>query len=77
MTGDASALYFEQGGWKYVSLATVSGLQNGLNGWQHLSIPLSKFSGLNTNSGLASIGFRFWNNPAGSYDLDNIALTKK
>lgn len=72
LSGDASALYFEQGGWKWISLSRY--VKNGYNGWQHLIIPISDFLGLDTNSGIASIGFRFWNYTQGTYDIDNIVL---
>ncbi|MFA7253160.1 MAG: hypothetical protein WC107_01235 [Patescibacteria group bacterium] len=75
LPGDASALYFDQGGWKWVSLEKY--VKNGLNGWQHVSIPLSDFAGLNKQSGLASIGFRFWNDHAASYNIDNITYVLK
>ncbi len=83
LTGDASALYFDQGGWKYVSLTNY--VQNGLNGWQHITIPVKAFTSnatssgipLNPASGMTSIGFRFWNTPAASYDIDNIVYTQR
>jgi len=75
LLGDASALYFDQGGWKWISISKY--VTNSQNGWQHISIPLSDFSGLDRNSGLATIGFRFWNTNAGNYSVDNVSFVKK
>jgi len=71
LNGDASAVYFDQGGWKWVSLYSYA--ENGKNGWQHIKIPLADFR-IDQNSGLAYLGFRFWNNPACNYSIDNITL---
>jgi chitodextrinase len=73
LPGDASALVFEQGGWKWVSIYDY--VKNGHNDWQHVAIPLNAFNGLNTNEGIAYSIFRFWNNRDGNYDIDNITLT--
>jgi hypothetical protein len=71
--GDASAVAFEQGGWKYVSLSNYA--QNGVNGWQHIIIPLSDFPALSQDAGVAWMNIRIWNYKSGSYDFDNIRLT--
>ena len=70
---DASAIVFDQSGWKMVSLKNY--LQNGTSGWQHVTIPLADFTGLNTDQGVATMIIRFWNNAAGNYDIDNIAVS--
>jgi hypothetical protein len=75
LPGDASHLYIDQGGQKAISLSDY--VVQGQNGWQHLSIPLSKFTGLNLNSDAAYIGFRFWNSVAASYDIDNLVLVNR
>jgi len=78
LPGDASQFYFDQGGLRSIDLSDPRYVhQNGQNGWQHVAIPLSDFSGLNVNSGLAFVGFRFWNDTSRSYDLDNIIFTKR
>jgi len=71
--GDAGAVIFDQAGWHLVSIKSKIG--NGFNGWQHVKINLSEFPGLDTNSGIASMTFRFWNYSSGAYDIDNIKLT--
>jgi|GEM_PF-1031087 len=73
LPNDASAIVFDQGGWNMVSLFNYA--RNELNGWQHITVPLSSFPGLNIDDGVASLIFRFWNDKAGNYDLDNIKLT--
>lgn len=73
LSGDASAVVFEQSGWKYVSLKDY--VQNGSSAWQHVKIPLSDFTGLNTNNGVASLTFRIWNSSAGDYDFDNVKIS--
>lgn len=73
LPGDASAIYFDQGGWKWTSL--INYVQNSKDGVQHILIPL-KNMGIDLNNNAAKIGFRFWNNNVGNYDLDNIQLTK-
>jgi hypothetical protein len=71
--GDAAAVVFDQGGWRMASIKNFA--KNGQNGWQHVTIPLSAFSGLNKDAGVASMTFRFWNYTAGTYNIDNISLT--
>jgi len=74
ISGDASALFMDQGGLRWVTLYDY--VENNKDGWQHVRIPLSAFNGLDKNSGLASLGFRFWNNSAGTHDIDNIVFTR-
>lgn len=71
--GDASAIAFEQSGWKFVSLKDY--VQNGVNGWQHVVIPLHNFPSLSQDAGVAWMNIRMWNNRSGSYDFDNVRLT--
>jgi hypothetical protein len=73
-TGDASAIAFEQDGeWKWVSLSTYADSLD--EDWQHLSIPLSDFVGLDTEKTVSNLTLRFWNYEKGEYYFDNIALT--
>ncbi|HSX36114.1 MAG TPA: hypothetical protein VLH84_04245 [Patescibacteria group bacterium] len=70
---DASALYLSQGGsWKYISLSNY--VQQGLNGWQTVTIPLTAFSGFNKTQSFSSLGFRFWVNNASTIDVTNIVF---
>jgi hypothetical protein len=74
MPGDASQLAFDQGGLRWVDLSRY--VVNGKDGWQHIKIPLADFTGLNKNAAVVSISFRYWNTVKGSYDMDNIVVTK-
>ena len=73
IAGDASAIYFDQNGLKWTTLYGY--VENNKDGWQHVRIPLSAFSGLDKNAGITALGFRFWNYNQGSYDIDNIILS--
>lgn len=67
--GDASALIFDQSGWKYVSLSNYG--QNCYDGEQIVTIPLSAFTGLNTASNITpSFHARFWKGTGGPYTVD-------
>lgn len=56
---DASAIIFDQGGWKYVSLSNYG--QNCFDGEQTVTIPLSDFPNLDTNADLTGLlHARFW-----------------
>lgn len=50
LSGDASAIIFDQNGWKYISLSNYG--TNCQNGPQTVTIPLSSFVGLNTAANL-------------------------
>jgi murein DD-endopeptidase MepM/ murein hydrolase activator NlpD len=68
---DASALYLDQNaGWKYVPLSNY--VQQGVNGWQTVTIPLSDFAGFDKNQELDRLGFRFWVPSAATIDVDDI-----
>lgn len=56
--GDASAIIFDQNGWRYISLANYG--QNGKDGVQTVDIPLSHFPGLNLNANVGTLHTRFW-----------------
>jgi RHS repeat-associated protein len=71
--GDASAIIFDQNGWKFVSLSNYG--QNCLNGPQTVTIPLSAFTGLNTNANLTgSLHSRFWYGSAFTVDITSIKI---
>lgn len=73
---DASAVAFEQEGeWKWVSLNAYHKPE--VSGWQHISIPLSDFIRLDQNKNVSYLLFRFWDNSANKYLIDNITLTGK
>ncbi|MEO9027542.1 MAG: hypothetical protein ABI413_01870 [Ktedonobacteraceae bacterium] len=73
MGGDASACYLNQGsGWKFVSLSDY--VQQGQDGWQTVTIPLSAFSGFDKTQSFYTLGFRFWVNNASTIDVDNITF---
>ncbi len=69
--GDASAIIFDQNGWKYVSLANYG--QNGLNGTQTVDIPLSAF-GLNLTQSVGQLHSRFWYGSAFTVDITSIKV---
>ncbi len=71
--GDASAIIFDQNGWKYISLSNYG--QNGLNGVQTVVIPLSHFTGLDTNAGITSLHTRFWYSGPFTVDITSIVAT--
>ncbi|MFA7253158.1 MAG: hypothetical protein WC107_01225 [Patescibacteria group bacterium] len=75
LDGDASGIIFDQGGWKMVPLKKY--VNNSQNSWQHVTIPLSDFAGLNTSQGIASMTLRLWNYTAGDYYFDNIKVSNK
>jgi murein DD-endopeptidase MepM/ murein hydrolase activator NlpD len=70
--GDASAIIFDQNGWKYISLANYG--QNGLNGVQTVDIPLSAFTGLNLTTGSTSLHTRFWYGSSFAVDITSIKV---
>jgi surface antigen len=70
--GDASAIIFDQNGWKFVSLANYG--QNGLNGVQTVDIPLSAFTGLNLTTGSTTLHTRFWYGSAFTVDITSIKV---
>jgi hypothetical protein len=69
---DASALYLNQGGWKYVALSNY--IQQGLHGWQTVEIPLTDFLGFNKANAFSQLGFRFWVIGASTIDIDEIVF---
>ncbi len=73
LDGDAGAIFIDQSGQIMVELKDK--VINGHNGWQHVKIPLSEFTGLNITDGIASITFRLWHQTSGIYYIDNIVLS--
>lgn len=72
-TGDASALIFDQGGWKFASVVPFA--TNCFNGPQAVIIPLSAF-GVNTAVNLTgSFHTRFWNSGAWTVDITSAILS--
>lgn len=71
---DASALYLDQnGGWKYVSLSNY--VNNGLDGWQTVSVPLTDFQGFDQTASFDRLGLRFWVSNDSMIDVDDITFT--
>ncbi len=71
--GDASALIFDQNGWKFASLANYG--TNCLDGQQSVTIPLSAF-GVTTSASLTgSFHVRFWNTGAWTVDIYSVTLS--
>lgn len=69
---DASALYLDQGGWKYVPLANY--VQQGFDGWQNVTVPLSDFAGFDKTALFSRLGTRFWAPTVTTIDIDNISF---
>lgn len=69
--GDASAVIFDQNGWKYISLANYG--QNGLNGSQTVDIPISAF-GLDLSQPVGTLHTRFWYGGAFSVDITSVKV---
>lgn len=69
--GDASAIIFDQNGWKYVSLSGYG--QNGLDDSQTVDIPLSAF-GLDLNQPVGTLHTRFWFGAAFTVDITSIRV---
>jgi hypothetical protein len=72
--GDASALYLNQGGWKYVSLSRY--VSQGSTQWQTITVPLTDFSGFNKTASFSNLGIRIWLPAAGTIDVDDITFVK-
>jgi hypothetical protein len=70
LPGDASAIIFDQDGWKYISLSNYG--VNGLDGIQTVDIPLSAFTGLNLTTGSTMIHTRFWYETG--FDVDILSI---
>ena len=70
--GDGSAMYLDQGGWKYMSLSSY--VAAGTCGWTTVRIPLDAFiaSGFNKSATFSRLGFRIWNDSAIQVLLDDI-----
>ncbi len=69
--GDASALIFDQNGWRYVSLSNYG--QNGLNGSQTVDIPISAF-GLDLSQPVGTLHTRFWYGGAFTVDITSVKV---
>jgi murein DD-endopeptidase MepM/ murein hydrolase activator NlpD/lipopolysaccharide export system protein LptA len=70
LPGDASAIIFDQSGWRYISLSDYG--QNGLDGIQTVDIPLSDFPGLDLNTSVGLLHTRFWYSTI--FDVDIISI---
>ncbi|MDO8583522.1 MAG: hypothetical protein Q7R51_03245 [bacterium] len=71
--GDASAIIFDQNGWRYISLSNYG--QNCKDGVQTVNIPLASFSGLNPNVPLTgSFHTRFWYSKSFTVDITSATL---
>lgn len=68
--GDASAIIFDQNGWRYISLSNYG--QNGKDGVQTVNIPLSNFPGLNPSTGVGTLHTRFWYSQPFTVDITSI-----
>lgn len=70
--GDASAIIFDQSGWKYVSLSSYG--TNCQNGSQTVTIPLANFTGLNTSSTVGQFHSRVWHSGTWTVDITSAVL---
>lgn len=70
--GDASAIGFDQGGWRVVSLSDYG--QNGLDGQQVVHISLSDFHGLDPAKPVSQIQARFWYSRPFTVDITSIVV---
>lgn len=71
--GDASALIFDQNGWKYTSLKKY-GL-NCHNGPQTVTFPLTDFAGLNLSQPVGTFHTRFWHSGAWTVDITSVVVS--
>lgn len=65
--GDASAIIFDQNGWRYISLSNYG--KNCFDGNQTVDIPLSKFSGMDLTKPVGTFHSRFWLNNQFNIDI--------
>lgn len=86
LSGDASALYIDQGGWRYVSLYNY--INRASTSWQYITIPFNEFTAngdstpgvpgtgtvFDKTSSAGAIGLRFWNSSAYSWFVDEMFL---
>lgn len=85
LSGDASAVAFEQGGWRWCSLYNY--VNRSSTAWQKVSIPLTHFTADGNSSpgspgtgtpfdptASATFKFRFWNNVSYNWYFDEIAF---
>lgn len=72
LSGDASAIVFEQSGWKYVSLSSYG--KNCYNGQQTVLIPLSDFAGLDTSKDISGFRVRFWMSTPYMIDIVSVSV---
>lgn len=79
LSGDASALIFDQNGWKMVSLSQYG--NNCQDGTQTVTIPLSNFKDINTQAALdtnapldGKLHIRLWNGATFTVDVSSITL---
>lgn len=70
LDGDASALFLNQNGWKYVSLSNY--VVQGSSAWQTATVPLVDFAGFDPTQSFDSIGMRFWVPVNSTIDVDDI-----
>lgn len=68
LSGDASALAFDQDSeWQYVGLSGY--VDNGLNGWQTVDVPLADLMDLDPNQPVGDLHLRFWYGSAFEVDI--------
>jgi hypothetical protein len=70
LDGDASALFLDQGGWKFISLSRY--VVQGSTGWRTVRVPLRDFVGFNPAASFARLGVRVWVPSAAAIDIDNV-----
>jgi hypothetical protein len=71
--GDASALYFSQGGnWRFLGLSDR--VQAGSSAWATITIPLDQFPNLNRDLPVDTVGIRIWLGSASTIDVDDLQL---
>lgn len=77
---EASLFFVQNGDWRAANL-TLFGAQNGYNGSQTITIPISSFHKvgdanvvLNPNQAVTDVGARFWNSGAFTVDITSIKV---
>lgn len=73
LSGDASAVIFNQNNWKWTSLRSYVPT-NCMTGSQTSYIPLTAFTGLNTGANGSPFQMRFWNNTVSSVTVESATL---
>lgn len=74
-SNDSSALYLEQGGTrKYITLSSY--VEQGLDGWQNVTIPLTAFTGFTDSASFSRLGFRYALPETSTIDVDEIDFVR-